>query len=174
MTAPVLKEAGSKLTGAVPTMRMRPTLREMKDVYTTQEVGCAAYGPVLEWGFAGRGARGKRGAPDTDAAFSRVRPKADIDPVAYHGCVHLVAMCENSPVSLEWEHGRGYQSIGGSDGERDLPDRREIGIPPPIAGEAQVRENPVSDQRGLEGILAVWRRSACAALHKAANIICVI
>ena len=52
--------------------------------------------------------------------------------------------------------------------------RREIGIPPPIAGEAQVRENPVSDQRGLEGILAVWRRSACAALHKAANIICVI
>ena len=48
--------------------------------------------------------------------------------------------------------------------------RREIGIPPPIAGEAQVRENPVSDQRGLEGILAVWRRSACAALHKAANM----
>ena len=52
--------------------------------------------------------------------------------------------------------------------------RREIGIPPPIAGEAQVRENPVSDQRGLGGILAVWRRSACAALHKAANMICVI
>ena len=43
MTAPVLKEAGSKLTGAVPTMRMRPTLREMENVYSTQEVGCAAY-----------------------------------------------------------------------------------------------------------------------------------
>ena len=43
MTAPVLKEAGSKLTGAVPTMRMRPNLREMRDVSTTQEVGCAAY-----------------------------------------------------------------------------------------------------------------------------------